>query len=35
MPEQTWRLEGDYFEACNWESTCPCILMADPDEGDC
>ena len=35
MPEQTWRLEGDYFEACNCESTCPCIFLADPDEGDC
>jgi hypothetical protein len=30
-----WQLEGDYFEACNCESTCPCIFLADPDEGDC
>jgi hypothetical protein len=35
MAQQTWRLEGDYFEACNCESTCPCIFLADPDEGDC
>jgi hypothetical protein len=30
-----WSLSGDYFEACNCESTCPCIFLADPDEGDC
>ncbi len=33
--QQQWQLEGDYFEACNCESTCPCIFLADPDEGDC
>ena len=33
--QQTWRLEGDYFEACSCDSTCPCIFLADPDEGDC
>ena len=27
--------EGDYFEACNCASTCPCIFPPDPDEGDC
>ena len=32
---QQWSLAGDYFEACNCESTCPCIFLADPDEGDC
>jgi hypothetical protein len=31
----TWKISGDYFEACNCESTCPCIFLADPDEGDC
>src|SRR3989344_1348927 len=31
----TWKVEGDYFEACNCESTCPCIFLADPDQGDC
>jgi len=30
-----WKIEGDYFEACNCESTCPCIFLADPDQGDC
>jgi hypothetical protein len=33
--QQQWRIEGDYFEACNCESTCPCIFLADPDEGEC
>ena len=32
---QQWSLAGDYFEACNFESICPCIFLADPDEGDC
>jgi hypothetical protein len=32
---QQWKISGDYFEACNCESTCPCIFLADPDEGDC
>jgi hypothetical protein len=30
-----WNLEGDYFEGCNCNSICPCIFMADPDEGNC
>ncbi len=32
---QSWKVEGDYFEACNCESTCPCIFLADPSQGDC
>lgn len=32
---QSWKVEGDYFEACNCDSTCPCIFLADPDQGDC
>jgi hypothetical protein len=35
MSQHQWRIAGDYFEACNCESTCPCIFLADPDEGDC
>ena len=30
-----WKIEGDYFEACNCPSTCPCIFLADPTYGDC
>jgi len=30
-----WKVEGDYFEACNCDSICPCIILADPDQGDC
>lgn len=30
-----WKITGDYFEACNCWSTCPCIFLADPDQGDC
>lgn len=31
----SWRLEGDYFEGCNCDIVCPCIFLADPDEGNC
>lgn len=30
-----WYLEGDYFEACNCQSVCPCIWKQPPSEGDC
>ena len=31
-----WKLEGDYFEECNCDVTCPCVLAKeDPDEGYC
>jgi hypothetical protein len=30
-----WKIEGDYFEGCNCDVICPCIFMADPDEGFC
>lgn len=31
----TWKVEGDYFEACNCQSICPCIFLGDPSGGDC
>ena len=31
----SWKVEGDYFEACNCESICPCIFLNDPSHGDC
>ena len=31
----TWRLEGDYVEACNCDVACQCIWMEPPDEGAC
>ncbi len=35
MAAVSWKVEGDYFEGCNCNSTCPCIFLADPDQGDC
>ncbi len=35
MAAVSWKVDGDYFEGCNCQSTCPCIFLADPDEGDC
>lgn len=35
---QAWRIEGDYFESCNCELLCPCLLshaQARPTEGHC
>jgi hypothetical protein len=33
--KELWKIEGDYFEACNCDSICPCIFLADPDKGFC
>jgi hypothetical protein len=38
MSNQNWRIEGDYFESCNCELLCPCLLshaQARPTEGHC
>jgi hypothetical protein len=38
MTDQKWRIEGDYFESCNCELLCPCLLshaQARPTEGHC
>src|SRR6185312_11511966 len=42
MPAQTkWQLSGDYFENCNCDVVCPCLvssaapLTARPTQGEC
>lgn len=38
MSDQTWRIEGDYFESCNCDLLCPCLLsqaQARPTRGHC
>jgi hypothetical protein len=38
MSNTKWRIEGDYFESCNCEVLCPCLLshaQARPTEGHC
>jgi len=39
MPNQpSWKIEGEYFESCNCEVLCPCLLshaQARPTEGHC
>src|SRR5260370_41301196 len=35
---ESWHIEGDYFESCNCELLCPCLLsnaQARPTEGHC
>ena len=38
MATDRWRLKGDYFENCNCEVLCPCVVAgaaAVPTEGHC
>src|ERR1022692_3790542 len=38
MAKESWHIEGDYFESCNCEVLCPCLLSnasARPTEGHC
>ena len=30
-----WTISGSYFEACNCEAICPCIVLSPPTTGDC
>jgi hypothetical protein len=32
---QNWKIEGDYFEACNCDIVCPCVFLGNPDQGEC
>jgi hypothetical protein len=38
MSEPKWHIEGDYFESCNCDLLCPCLLsqaQARPTQGHC
>ena len=38
MANEGWRIEGEYFESCNCELLCPCLLTqakVSPTEGHC
>jgi hypothetical protein len=38
MSQQNWRIEGEYFESCNCDLLCPCLLslaQARPTQGHC
>lgn len=30
-----WKLEGQYFEACNCDVACPCVFLSAPTTGEC
>ncbi len=32
---EKWSLSGTYFETCNCDAACPCIMLSDPTEEDC
>lgn len=33
--ESAWSIEGDYFEGCNCDLLCPCVVLGDPTPGSC
>lgn len=35
MSQVQWKIAGDYFEACNCDTPCPCIFGTNPSEGFC
>lgn len=35
MSSSSWKIEGDYFEACNCDIVCPCLFLGSPDRGEC
>src|SRR4051794_35848564 len=35
MDKADWSLNGSYFETCNCETSCPCIWLQPPSEGNC
>ena len=38
MTTESWHLKGEYFENCNCEVLCPCVVPGpptDPTEGHC
>ena len=38
VAKQPWKIQGEYFESCNCEVVCPCLLsnaQARPTEGHC
>ena len=32
---ETWKLNGTYFETCNCEAACPCVVLNKPTTGEC
>jgi hypothetical protein len=30
-----WKLKGQYFEACNCDTACPCVFLSPPTMGEC
>ena len=35
VANKNWKIEGDYFEACNRDVIYPCVFMGAPDKGEC
>jgi len=35
MAQEPWHLAGEYFEACNCDLICPCLVQAPPSRGRC
>jgi len=35
MATPSWQVEGSYFEACNCNAICPCVVLGAPTEDNC
>ena len=31
----SWNVSGSYFEACNCDAVCPCVVLSPPTQGEC
>jgi hypothetical protein len=32
---EAWKVSGTYFETCNCEAVCPCVVLNKPTRGEC
>ena len=35
MAQEQWKISGDYFESCNCDVICACLVQAPPPRGRC
>ncbi len=35
MAQEKWKISGDYFEACNCDIICACLVQSPPQRGRC
>jgi len=30
-----WEISGEFFDSCNCQAVCPCVMLSPPTEGEC